>query len=83
MNRFVSKAITTRVLPVTTYRPMRIVASDLDGNRATIIHPGGLGAMPHHEAVKALCTKMAWSGADDMIAGAVKGGYVFVFREEE
>ncbi len=73
------KAITTKFLGPTNTRPARIVASDLDGNRVTISYgqagDGGMGEF--RAAADALCAKMSWPG--ELVGGAVKDGYVFVF----
>ncbi len=73
------KAITTRFLPATSYRPARIVAHDLDNNKVTIpydlnreTHEG-----PYRKAADALCAKMNWPG--ELVGGCTKDGYVFVF----
>ena len=59
-------------------RGARISASDMDRNRVIISYPYELsGEAVHRKAADALCAKMNWTG--DMIGGAVKGGYVFVF----
>ncbi len=73
------KAITTRFLPATSYRPARIVAHDLDNNKVTIPfdHDRETHEGPYRKAADALCIKMNWPDAH--IAGATKDGYVFVF----
>ncbi len=71
-------AITTKYYGPTNYRGARVTASDVDGNRATIPYPYELsGEAVHRAAADQLCGKMGWS--NDLIGGAVKGGYVFVF----
>jgi hypothetical protein len=50
----------------------------LDGNTTTIPYPYELsGEYVFRAAAVALCDKMNWSG--ELIGGAVKDGYVFVF----
>ena len=72
------KAITTRYRGPTNTRGARIIASDMDGNRATISYPYELsGEAVHRKAAEALCAKMGWAGS--LEGGAINGGYVFVF----
>lgn len=77
------KAITTRFLGWTNRLPARVVATDLDGNRATVPADGSLDEdfldTAHRKAAVALCDKMGWDGADTLIEGAIKNGRVFVF----
>lgn len=37
--------------------------------------------IPHRLAAEALRAKMKWRGARSLVAGGIKGGYVFVFTE--
>ena len=75
------KAITTKYKGPTDTRGSRIYASDADGNRVSIPYPYELsGEAVHLEAAKALCRKMSWPA--DLLGGAVKGGYTFVFRNQ-
>lgn len=72
------KAISTRYHGPTNTRGSRISASDLDGNRVSIPYPHELsGEAVHRAAAEALMAKMQWTG--QIIGGAVKHGYVFVF----
>lgn len=72
------KAIETKFYGATNTRGARIVASDSDGNRATISYPYELsGEAVHRAAADQLCGKMGWTGA--LAGGATKRGYVFVF----
>lgn len=72
------KAIETRYLGPTNTKGARIVASDGDGNRATIGYPHELsGEAVHRKAAEALCQKMGWPGK--LAGGSTKRGYVFVF----
>jgi len=72
------KAITTKYHGPTNTRGSRITASDLDGNRITISYPHELsGEAVYRAAAEALREKMGWKG--ELIGGAVKDGYVFVF----
>ena len=76
------KAITTKYLPATDTRGSRISAFDEDGNRITIPYDCALsGEAVHRKAAVALCRKMGWS--DNLIGGGVKGGYVFVFSDDD
>lgn len=72
------KAIVTKYHGPTDTRGSRIVATDSDGNRASIPYPHELsGEACHKKAADALCAKMGWSG--ELIGGGLKNGYVFVF----
>jgi hypothetical protein len=72
------KAIETKFHGPRNVRGSRIIADDGDGNRATISFPHELnGEAAHAQAAIALCQKMKWTG--ELIAGATKKGYVFVF----
>ena len=75
------KAITTYRLPCTYTKPSRIVACDMDGNKVTITHPGGIGVMPHALAARYLCAKMRWTGT--LCAGATAKGYVFTWVDKD
>jgi hypothetical protein len=79
------KAITTKYIGTTATKPSRISAYDIDGNRVVINYPVMDRKFSKHSeilyyeiAAKALCNKMGWSG--ELIGGAIKDGYVFVFR---
>ena len=73
------KAITAKFISATNTRPSRIAASDLDGNRVIIPfdHDRETHEGPYRKAANALCVKMSWPG--ELVGGAVKDGYVFVF----
>ena len=74
------KAIKTKYKGPTNYRGSRIIASDEDGNKITISYPHELsGEAVHRKAAEALCAKMKWGGAENLIGGSLKNGYVFVF----
>lgn len=74
------KAIKTKYKGPTNFRGSRIIASDEDGNKVTISFPLELsGEAAYRKAAEALCEKMQWSGKGGLIAGGIKGGYVFVF----
>ena len=76
------KAITTKYHGPTTTRGSRISASDSDGNRVYIPYDYKLtDEEAHRKAAVAFCAKMKWSGADTMIGGSNRDGYVFVFTE--
>ena len=76
------KAITTKYHGPTITRGSRISASDSDGNRVYISYDYALSAEEvHRKAAVAFCSKMKWSGADTMVGGSIKDGYVFVFTE--
>lgn len=73
------KAIEVKYHPQTTTKPARYVASDSDGNRATIPanadYSGRDGVMV--AAALALCTRMKWTGR--LIHGGFKDREYFVF----
>lgn len=72
------KAIFTKYHGPTNFKGSRISASDSDGNRVVISYPYELsGEDVHRKAAQALCDKMNWTG--NLIGGAVRNGYVFVF----
>ena len=58
------KAIRTRYHGATNTRGSRIIASDGDGNRASIPYPHELNSEEaHRKAALALCAKMGWNPA--------------------
>lgn len=72
------KAIETKYLGPTDGRGARIKAWDSDNNQVTIPYPYELsGEDVHRKAAEALCAKMNWPG--QLVGGATKRGYVFVF----
>lgn len=74
------KAISTKYYGPTNTRGARIVATDLDGNRASIPYPPELsGDDCHAAAAAALCRKMNWTGK--LISGGTPHGVVFVFAD--
>ena len=75
------KAIMTAYHGPTDTRGSRITARDEDGNRASVSYPysANRGEAAHRVAAVALCQKMGWTG--NMVAGAYKGGFAFVFVE--
>jgi hypothetical protein len=75
------KAISTKYLPCTNYRGTRIKAFDMDGNSVVVSYDHALsGEDVHRVAAEALRDKMKWKG--ELVAGAIKGGYAFVFKEQ-
>lgn len=57
------KGIRTRFYGPTDHKGARLVASDSDGNRATISYPHELNTEDaHRSAAQALQAKMGWSG---------------------
>ena len=73
------KAITTKYYGPTNTRGSRIVATDSDGNKATVGYDHALNSEGNHkEAAIALCDKMSWSGT--LHGGHTKAGMVFVFE---
>ena len=76
------KAITTKYHGPTNTRGSMVSASDSDGNRVSIPYDHALNSEEsHRKAAVAFCSKMKWSGADTMICGSNRDGYVFVFTE--
>ena len=76
------KAITTKYHGPTEMRGSRISASDSDGNRVYIPYDYALSDEEvHRKAAVAFCKRMKWTGADTMVGGSIKDGYVFVFTE--
>ena len=74
------KAIITKYLGPTDTKGSRIKADDGDGNTITISYPHELsGEDVHRKAAEALCDKMGWTG--ELIGGAIKNGYAFVFSD--
>lgn len=72
------KAITTKYLSATNTRGSRIKAFDCDGNNVTIGYPHELsGEAVYLKAAEAFKDKMGWQA--QLVGGAVKDGYVFVF----
>lgn len=72
------KAITTKYFGPGNVKGSRIKAFDCDGNSVTISYPHELsGEAVYLKAAKTLCQKMKWEG--DLIGGAIKNGYTFVF----
>lgn len=72
------KAIKTRYHGPGNVRGSRISAQDLDGNKVIIPYDHAeSGEAGHAKAALALCAKMGWNG--ELVAGASKRGYVFVF----
>lgn len=77
------KAITTRYVGATTYKPARIIASDQDGNRYVLPADGDFPYnTAHHAAAVALCHRMNWPGAESLVCGSVKHGMVWVFTHD-
>ena len=75
-----TKAIETHYRGPTDFKGSRIIADDGDGNRVTISYPYELsGEDVHRAAAAALCKKMGWAGAETLVGGSTKRGYVFVF----
>jgi hypothetical protein len=76
------KAITTRYLSPTMHRAGRIVATDLDGNRAIVPAEGGFPYdNAHRAAAVALCQRMGWPGAETLVGGAIPHAMVWVFTD--
>lgn len=76
------RAILTKYHGPTDYLGARISAHDGDGNYATIGYPHELsGEDCYRLAAEELCLKMRWTGR--MIGGAIRGGYAFVFVDDD
>ncbi len=70
------KAITTKYIGCTSYKPSRIKATDGD-NSVTVSYDHALNASENHlHAARMLISKLGWNG--DYIQGGTKDGYVFV-----
>ena len=75
------KAIVTKYHGPTDCKGARISADDGDGNRVYLPYPYKLsGEAVHRAAADALCKKMGWKG--DLVGGATRSGYAFVFMPE-
>jgi hypothetical protein len=71
-------AIETKYTPPTNTRPAKILAVTTTGRRMEVSIDHGLdGPERHAAAAVALCERMNWKG--ELIAGATRAGYVFVF----
>lgn len=73
------QAITTKYLGATDTRGSRIKATSESGESITIPYPydAKQGVEAHSLAAIALCRKLGWRG--ELIGGAIKDAYVFVF----
>jgi len=72
------KAILTKYIGPTDFRGARIKAWDMDGNSVTVSYPYEMNQEERHRfAANALRLKMKWHA--DIVGGAIKGGYAFVF----
>lgn len=77
-------AITTRIIPATNTKPMRVVAENANGHRITLSWdslPDGNVVSQHWIAAKELRDKLDWPNLP-MTAGGIKGGYAFVYVDE-
>jgi hypothetical protein len=73
------KTITSTYYGATNTRGSRVVARDEDGHRAVTRWDSDLSDSANHdEAARALCVRMNWLG-QDLVRGATKRGYVYVF----
>jgi hypothetical protein len=73
------QSITTKYLPATDTKPERIKATTTIGVSTTV--PFSYGAEDleaHFRAVLKLNLELEWEG--ELVAGAIKGGYCFVFK---
>ena len=71
------KAIRTKNLPMTETKPLRIKATDNDGNSyLTSPLPHEDNSDTHKRAAFELCNRMKWGCT--YVMGALDGGYVFV-----
>ena len=74
------KAITVRFYGPSYSKGSRYRAFDMDGNQVTIAADHSLSwtnGERYEQAAKALCEKMGWPG--QLVGGAIKDGWVFVF----
>ena len=75
-------SIETKYCGPTNYKGSRVIADAGDGRRVTIQYNDELNSeAAHAEAAMALCKKMKWTG--ELVEGATRRGYVFVFAEGE
>lgn len=72
------KAICTKRIPFTDYRPTRIKAYDSDNNRVEVAAQSGCDYADHERAALALVAKMQWQWGGRWVGGWVKDGMVFV-----
>jgi hypothetical protein len=73
-------AIETKYVPPTNTRPAKILAVTATGRQLSHSIDRGLdGPEQHAAAAVALCERMNWKG--ELIAGATRAGYVFVFAD--
>ncbi len=81
------KAILTKHLGSTTYKPSRVVATDEDGNRATVSWLSELDANGNHRAAaRALCQRMNWHGEmieTDRLQNGATIGRLFVWAADK
>ena len=78
------QAIVTKYLGPINYRGARIKATTEFGVSLTMPYLYELPpAQCHKVAAVELATKLQWPGVRRMIQGALKGGYVFVFPDDE
>lgn len=74
------KAIETKYFGPSNVRGSRIIASDLDNNKVIKGYDHTLNIDGNHKAAAyALRDKMGWKG--DLIGGATKAGFAWVFTE--
>ena len=74
------QTITTKYIPSTETKPERIKATNTAGISATVPFSYGVEELQaHFKAVLKLNKALKWNG--DLVAGAVKGGYCFVFKD--
>jgi len=74
------KAILTKYIGCTSTRGSRIKAYDCDGHSLTIAYPFQLsGEAVYREAAERFARKMKWEGEGQLVGGALKDGYAFVF----
>ena len=73
------QSITTKYIPATDTKPERIKATTTTGVSTTVPFSYGEDAIDaHFRAVLKLNTELEWEG--ELVAGAVKGGFCFVFK---
>lgn len=79
------KAIITKYHGPTNFHGSKIIASDGDGNRASVHYRSELNSDENHKsAVKALCEKMHWTGIlarGDLVKNGRDNAVVWIWLE--
>lgn len=74
-------AITTQYHGHTAHRPSSVTARTANGHKLTMTYDSDADPEAAHAKVAVeLCKSMGWTGT--LVAGGIKNGYVFVFRNQ-